>query len=388
MCTESQADPHTPQSPTAAQAGDLAEAQRIAIVRLSALGDVVNTLPALTALRRACPHAVIAWVCETVAAGVLEGHPLLDELIVLDRKAWTRSLKHPLQAPGVLGKLRRFASSLRARGFDAAIDFQGNLRSGVVTFSTRAPLRVGLARRHGKELSYLLVNRRVDLPDGPLHRVERGLSIVAALGIDTAQAAPVVPATDADRQRIGALLEASGLADAPFAVVHAGTSAFGSYKKWPAERWAEVAARLQRDAGLPTLLTHGPSPRETEEVEAIARGAGDGTTVAPLLSLRELAELFRRCRLFLSPDTGPMHLASAAGAPVVALFGPKDPRVYGPYFGPRAIVEKPLDCRPCRKRSCDDPRCMLTITPDDVTAAAAALIEQTTAGSAAPHPQS
>ena len=96
--------------------------------------------------------------------------------------------------------------------------------------------------------------------------------------------------------------------------------------------------------------------------------------VAPLLSLRELAELCRRCRVFLSLDTGPMHLASAAGAPVVALFGPKDARLYGPYFGPSAVVEKELDCRPCSKRSCGDPRCMLAIEPEDVIAAARQLL--------------
>jgi ADP-heptose:LPS heptosyltransferase len=103
---------------------------------------------------------------------------------------------------------------------------------------------------------------------------------------------------------------------------------------------------------------------------AIAAAARPQPLVAPLLSLRELGELFRRCRVVLSVDTGPMHLASAVGAPVVALFGPKDPRVYGPCFGPRALIEKPLDCRPCRKRSCDDPKCMHAIVPDDVIAGA------------------
>ena len=100
--------------------------------------------------------------------------------------------------------------------------------------------------------------------------------------------------------------------------------------------------------------------------EALAEQAGRGAVAAPLLSLRQLGELFRRCRLFLSVDTGPMHVASAVGAPVVALFGPKDPAVYGPYFGPRAIVERPMPCRPCTRRSCDDPRCMLDLSPDEL----------------------
>jgi len=352
---------------------NLSDAKRIAIVRLSALGDVINTLPALTALRRARPDAHLAWVVESASASLLEGHPLLDDLIVVDRKAWTASLKRLRGLARVAGEVGETLRRLRKARFDAAIDFQGNLRSGLLTFLTRAPLRIGLGRGHGKEWNHLFTNRRVSLPDGPLHRVERGLAILRAAGIETADAAPVIPVTDADRRRIDEFLAASGLAPRAFAVIHAGTSAFGRYKQWPTDRWAAVAGRLARGLGLRVVLTRGPSRAEAEEAEAIARGAEPAPLVAPLLSLRELGELFRRCRLFLSVDTGPMHLASAAGAPVVALFGPKDPRIYGPYFGPRAIVEKPLECRPCRRRSCDDPRCMLAITVEDVLAAAAEL---------------
>jgi ADP-heptose:LPS heptosyltransferase len=271
-----------------------------------------------------------------------------------------------------VGEVRRFARELRSRYFDAAIDFQGNLRSGVITWLTRAPLRIGPAR--GKELSHLFLNQRIRLPTQPMHRVERGLALLRALGIVPADAAPVVPVTDADRATVGTFLSASGLAAGQFAVVHAGTSPFGRYKQWPEERWAEAARRLAAQLGLRTVFTRGPSQSETESAEAMAHAAGPCSLVAPIFSLRELGELCRRCRVFLSVDTGPMHLASAVGAPVVALFGPKDPRLYAPYFGPRAIVEKPLPCRPCRKRSCPDPRCMLAITPDDVLAAVRGLI--------------
>jgi len=345
--------------------GALAEAERIALVRLSALGDVINTLPALTALRRARPDAHIAWVCERASASLLEGHPLLDAVIAVDRKGWEGSVRRLRGVSRVAGEMRQFFGALREGAFDATIDFQGNLRSGIVAFLTRAPLRIGLGRKEGKELSHLFSNRRIELPEGTMHRVERALFLLQALGIETSDAAPVVPVTDADRQRVDEFLSASGLGDAPFAAIHPGTSAFGRYKQWPGDRWAEVASRLGGELALRVVLTRGPAKAEAQEAEAI-RGGAKNAIVAPVLSLRELGELFRRCRLFLSPDTGPMHLASAVGAPVVALFGPKDPRIYGPYFGPRAIVEKPLECRPCRRRSCDDPRCMLAITPEDV----------------------
>jgi lipopolysaccharide heptosyltransferase I len=356
------------------EAASLAQVKRIAIFRLSALGDVINTLPALTALRRARPDAHIAWAVEAASAGILEGHPFLDELLVSRRKTWSGALKRLRNLRQTTGEFRRFCRALREGRYDAVVDFQGNLRSAVGTWLTRAPLRIGLARRSGREFNHLFLTFRVALPKGPMHRVERALAILRAAGIETTDAAPVIPATEADKEKVGEFLASCGLAPGGFAVIHAGTSEFGRYKQWPTERWAEAASRLSREMGLRVLLTRGPSRAETEEAEAIARRAGPAALVAPLLSLRELGELYRRCRLFLSVDTGPMHLASAVGAPVVALFGPKDPRVYGPYFGPRAIVEKPLECRPCRKRSCDDPRCMLAIQPDEVVAAARQLL--------------
>jgi ADP-heptose:LPS heptosyltransferase len=160
-------------------------------------------------------------------------------------------------------------------------------------------------------------------------------------------------------------------------VIHAGTSAFGRYKQWTHLNWVRVSGELFRQFNLRTVFSHGPDRAETQAAETLAHEAGGGAVAAPALSLRELGELFRRCRLFLSVDTGPMHLASAVGAPVVALFGPKDPALYGPYFGPRAIVEKDLPCRPCPKRSCSNPRCMLAISPDEVLAAAERLLRET-----------
>jgi lipopolysaccharide heptosyltransferase I len=349
----------------AAQTGD---ADRIVMVRLSAIGDVVNTLPALTALRRARREAHIAWICETASAGLLEGHPLLDEAIVLDRKNWVRGLTCPCGIARLPADAMALRRRLRAGRFNIAIDFQGNFRSGLVTRLTGARTRVGLARRHGREMSHLFVNRRVSLPDGPVHRVERALHLVASLGIDTADAQPVVPATEPDRERVAAVLAEHGLEPGRFAVMAAGSSAFGRYKQWTRDGWTQVASRLHDEQGLPVLLVRGPDPSEAEEAEAIAGAAHAEAHVAPLLSLRELGELCRQCHVFLGVDSGPTHLASAAGARVVALFGPKDPQIYRPYFGQAAVVEKPLHCRPCTRRSCDEPQCMLAITPDDVMA--------------------
>jgi len=373
---------------------------------------VINTLPALSALRRARPEAHLTWIVEAASAGVLEGHPLLDEVLVSGRKQWEGAFKRRRGWWQASREFFGFCRLLGRKQLDAVVDFQGNLRSAVGVWLTRAPLRIGPARGSGRERSHWFYNVRLPLPEGPMHRVERGLALLRALGIETADARPVIPVSDADRAKVDEFLSASGLGAERFALIHAGTSPFGQYKQWPQDRWVAVAKRLAAELGLRVIFTRGPSQSESESAESMAQAAnrtagggsqvvggvsprrvsreedipptmkqeGDATptaAVAPVFSLRELGELCRRCRVFLSVDTGPMHLASAVGAPVVALFGPKDPRVYGPYFGPRAIVEKPLDCRPCRKRSCDNPRCMLAITPDDVLAAATALLRQT-----------
>ena len=349
------------------------EARRIGIARLSALGDVVNTLPALTALRRARPDAHIAWIVETASAGLLEGHPFLDDVIVVNRKEWEASLVRPRRLPGVLAEVRRLAERLRGAELDVVIDFQGNLRSATVAWLTRAPVRVGPGRGHAKEMSHLLANVVVELPPRPLHRVERALGMLRALGVKITDSRPLVPCGEPERERVDAFLEEAGIGEGAFAIVHPGTSRFGSYKQWPLERWGEVARRLGSEAGLRVVVTRGPG--EEGAARVVAEGAG--AVVAPQLSLKALGELCRRCRLFLSADTGPMHLASAVGAPVVALFGPKDPALYGPYFGPSEIVEKPLDCRPCRRRSCDDPQCMLAIEPSEVVEGARRLLAET-----------
>jgi ADP-heptose:LPS heptosyltransferase len=343
---------------------------------------VVNTLPALSALRRARPEAHITWVVEAASAGVLDGHPMLDEVLVSGRKRWQGAFQRLRGSWKAAKEFCGFCALLGRKQFDAVIDFQGNLRSAVGTWLTRAPMRVGPARGAGRERSHWFYNVRLPLPDGPMHRVERGLALLRSLGVDTTDAKPVIPVTEGDRAKVDTFLAASGLGAGHFALLHAGTSPFGRYKQWPEDRWVEVAKRLAVELGLRVVFTRGPSPSESASAESMARAAGPQALAAPVFSLRELGELCRRCRVFLSVDTGPMHLASAAGAPVVALFGPKDPRLYGPYFGPRTIVEKPLDCRPCRKRSCAGgpspamgARCMLAITPNDVLAATKGLLE-------------
>lgn len=347
---------------------------RIVLVRLGALGDVVNTLPALTALRRALPQAYIAWAVESPFAPLLQGHPMLNRVIVVPRRARggnpVRRLADVVRA---LGIARR---ELAEEHFDVAIDLHGNLRSGLATYLSRAPVRIGYARGQCREWNHLFTNWRVSV--AAVHRAERHLAVLRGAGVPVeGMPPPVVPEEPAAANRIEGFLSAVRSGDSPVIVVHPGTSQFGAYKQWPVERFATVVRNLCEQMRARVVVTWGPGERAMAEGAA---GGVRGATVAPETSLEELAALVRRCDLFIGADSGPLHLASAVGTPVVALFGPKAPARYGPVFSPRRIVEVPLECRPCRKRRCADPRCMHMVLPQMVFDAASELLRETAAG--------
>ena len=163
--------------------------QRILIVRLGALGDVVHVLPALGALRRALPGARIHWAVETAAASLLEGHPDLEAVHVIPRKEWSASLLRPACWADLLKSAEGVFRRLRAPGFDAALDFQGNLRSAVVSVLSGAPVRIGFGKGANKENSHLVYTHRVVPPPG-LHKAEKNLRLLQVLSVDGSSPPP------------------------------------------------------------------------------------------------------------------------------------------------------------------------------------------------------
>jgi len=343
---------------------------RVLIVRLGAMGDVICTLPALTALREALPQALITWVIEPAAASLLSDHPLLDHVIVMPRrKSYSRLRDLGRVVKGLLASRKQ----LGAGRFDVAIDFQGNLRSGLVTWMSGASVRIGFGRGASREFNSLFINRPVTLPPETMHRVEQRLHLLKGLDICAGTVpAPVIPTDESAKRRIVECLEERGLGGLWLAAIHIGTSRFGEYKQWPRENYVRLIPMLVSEFGVEVVLTWGPGERDAAELIA---SETTGAVVGPeTKSLVELAELYKQCRLFIGCDSGPMHLASAVGIPVVGMFGPKDPRVYGPYFGPRRIVEIDLPCRPCKKRRCENARCMSNIAPEQVLEASRELL--------------
>lgn len=309
----------------------------ILLVKLSAVGDVVHTLPALAALRECFPEAKLGWVAHPGPASLLENHPQLDFLFHLPRPRHIREAWHAVR------ELREVVR--RAGPWDVAIDFQGLTKSGVVAWLSGAPRRIGFAGAASRELNALFMTERIAPRSKAV--IEMNLELVAALGCSGRSASPVLVAHPQDEQVIREWARQEKLVGQRFFIL----DAFAGWptKRWPLERWGELASAVFRRHGLPPLVFYGPG--EIEEARHLAetiRQLGAPAVLAPPTTLREYIALLRQhAAIVAGGDTGPMHMAAALGVPTLALFGSSDSRRNAPIF-PGAIFELLQDFRqPC-----------------------------------------
>ncbi len=319
-----------------------AEPRRILIIKPSAIGDVVHTLPMLSLLRKRFPNAHIAWLVTPACAGLLEGHPLLDEVILFDRKRLSIGLKN-LSAIVALARFRR---ALRMAKFDLVLDFQGLFRSGFFTGFTRAPVRVGFANaREGAPFFY---THRVDVGHAEQHAMDRYLKLVEAVGCDVKNTPLeyVFPTTDGDRARVAAMLPSRE----PYAVLIPGAN--WPTKRWPIEKLAACVTPLRERFGLSCVVTGGP--------DDIALGAQipNALNLAGKTSLRELIALIENAALVIGNDSGPTHIAAALGKPLVMPYGPTNPVRTGPYRREDSVIRLDIACSPCYSRKCSHQSCL------------------------------
>ncbi len=309
---------------------------RLLIVRLSALGDVVHTLPLAAALRRAFPDGAIDWVVDERNADLLTLVPVLDRVVVL------RTRSRP--ALPALAECRR---TLRRRGYDVALDAQGLGKSALVARLSGAARIVGFATPFLRERwARWLYTERVD-PCRPRHVVARNLGLGAALGVDApAWSFPIrTPSSEAPartRARLG-LGAATALGSGRFALLN--PNAAWASKRWPAERFGAVASWLRRTHRLPSAVLWGPG--DEARAAAVADASDGAAAVAPPTGLRDLVALARAAAVMVSGDTGPLHVAAAVGTPVVGLYGPSDPSRNGPWSPDDVVVSRFAACR-CR----------------------------------------
>jgi lipopolysaccharide heptosyltransferase I len=305
-------------------------AERIALVKLSSLGDVVHALPVAATLRAARPDAYLTWVVERREAAVLQGHPALDDIVVVDTRAWRRA-RRPGAIVGALDQMRAVHRRLRAARLDVAVDLQGLIKSGVLAAATGAPLRIGFHRRWGREpLGALFTNRHVVPPAAARHVVEQYLALLAPLGIEQPRLEFRLPTVAAAEARVDDWLATAGLKPRERLVV-LNSGAGRVDKRWPVAHFATLAASLGQDVGARVVVVWGPG--EEADARAIAGGDAPGprAVLAPPTDLHELIALLRRASVVVAADTGPLHLAAAAGTACVGLYGPTAASRNGPY---------------------------------------------------------
>lgn len=347
--------------------------RRILIVKLSAMGDILHALPAVPFLRRAAPSAEIHWAVDTRFTALLEGNPGIAKVISLPVKEWK----------GRVGSLATWqaaaaaAGELRKGGYDVAFDVQGNIKSGVVTFLSGAPLRYGFPREVVRERQNLwFTNRRPAASEQDRHITQKILRVASApFGTHFPMEAfrGEVVNTPEETAAAARLLEEMLPLVSPRLAVHPGTT--WNTKRMDPAFWAE-AVRILRETfpGMGTFLSWG-TDREREECLAIRDIAGGSVAILPRLGYKALAAAYRACGHMIGPDTGPLHLAAVVGLKTVSVFRATDGNRNAP-VGPRhRFLQAPLPCTSCLRRQCDrDAECRASLRPADVADAMASLM--------------
>jgi heptosyltransferase I len=336
--------------------------RKILLIKLSAVGDVIHTIPVLNKLRRRYPSAQLDWLVTPAIAELLRHNPAITNVIEFAREDWSRAW-----TPAPFVSYARLAAKLRANGYDLVIDMHGQFRTAVFALATGAPVRIGFdrprarvwdasprtfsaeARKHAwqgaREGSWLAYTDHIPVPTLDLHAVDRYLSVGPILGLEEDPPDFSFPIPQAASANIESLLHRHDIAGAPLVAMAPGT--IWETKHWGTDKFAEVARHFLQKGFAVALMG---SRRERVVCEEVARLAPGSVDVAGETTLTELAALVRRSAISVTNDSGPMHLAVALGRPVVSVFGPTDPIWIGPYGRADAVLRAGVPCSPCLLR--------------------------------------
>jgi lipopolysaccharide heptosyltransferase II len=324
------------------------ESPHFLIVSTTGLGDTLWATPAIKALKSSFPQCTLSVLTSPIGEEILKHNPYIDQLYVLKRSTLTSFL------------LLFF--TLRRKKVEIALIFHASQRP-VLPFC----LLIGASQIIGTEkinkgLDFLLTKR---LPLLQIHEIERRLNIASAVGA-TARDTPLLELhlSGEDEKRAAAFLKMKNVPSyLPLIGIHPGAK--DAFKQWPAELFAELGSRLNAHFGSQIIITG--TKEEKTLVESIASSIPGSIALIGELSLRPLAALIKNMSLFISNDTGPMHVAFAMQIPTIGLFAPTDFKLCGPYLSPRAfVIQKSRTCTPCLRKKCKDPLCLLQISVDEV----------------------
>jgi len=344
---------------------------RILIVKMSALGDIIHALPVLDYLRQAALGVEIDWVVEEQNKTILEGHPLIRDVISINTRSWRKAPFSANTRREVGAVVRR----LRSASYDIVFDLQGNIKSGIITALTGVPKRYGFDRDGVREsLNLLFTNHHVPLGPGDHHISNRSLKIVSsAFGGDYSSFAltSYIQTNPGEDQAAEELLRSSS--GKKHLLFHTGTT--WETKKWSTEGWLELGRLvLDRFPEADILFSWG-NEQEHEEAEKLAATLGNRALLLPRLQLKVFCALLKKVDLAVGGDTGPIHIAAAVSTPTVSFYRSTDASRNAPQ-GPRHItLQSDMPCTRCLERSCpDDKNCRLSIRTADMLEAIASII--------------
>ncbi len=321
--------------------------KKILIVKPSALGDIIHTLPVLALLYKSFPETDIHWIVAKGLHEVLENHPMIAKLWVIDKNKW-KKLGAVKETFAEITALKR---GLKQEGFDVVIDLQGLLRTGLISKFTGSKYRIGFKKaREGASMFY---THKVDIDWENIHAVDRYLKLLEPLEcqIDKAEF-PFAPF----EENIPLLQEL------PEKYIVMAPSAGKEANRWPASRFGELASRLN----FPSVIVSNKADAEIAD-ELVETSNGKAISIAGRTSIKELVAIIKKAQYFISNDTGPMHIAAALNVPVFAIFGPANPVRTGPYGDIHTIISTDAECAPCyaKKKNCNW-KCLKDLTVDMV----------------------
>jgi heptosyltransferase I len=350
---------------------------KILLVRFSALGDVIQTLPVLSMLRDSFPDAKIGWAIDTELAPMVEGHPALDYLHRCSRRSWSKAILRPNLWPAAIRDFRAFVNEVRAVDYDVAIDAQGLFKTALLPVMAGIKRRIGY--KHGREFSSIFyteqhVRRDAYFAPAVFHLEHMGqlAQAIGAADLRYAVEPPVVP--EAARKRVSVLLDGAFESQAPIVAISPATQ--WASKHWPEEYWIELTSRLLSETDL-NLLFQGAAAdgKLTERIVGALPPelvAGRVVDLCGKVPIGDMYALFEKTQAAIGPDSAPLHIAGAVGVPVlIGIYGPTGYRRTPPIGSPHIRLlstEGELPCQPCHKRICPlgTTECMLRIQPGEV----------------------
>ncbi|NIM91609.1 MAG: lipopolysaccharide heptosyltransferase I [Candidatus Aminicenantes bacterium] len=328
-------------------------AENFLIIRLSSLGDIIHTLPAFSALRKKFPRARISWVVEKKGKEILDFVPGIDEVIVLNTENW--------RAKNIWKEISQFKNKIKNRN-QTALDFQGLIKSGFISYLSRSRRRVGFHKKNLKEPSASLFynERQEEIPED-IHVMSKNLKLLEKVGIDEEHYEFPIQLPPELSETVKARIKEIGYKEKNRLIVF-NVGAGWETKRWPFERWVELGRRIKRK-DLFSLLLWG-----NEEERALASAVSQQTSIpiAPHFSIKEVMALMKLSSLVISGDTFALQVACAFSVPVVGIFGPTNPRRNGPFRPEDKVAVQEIGCSFCFKRTCPTLECLKKIKADEV----------------------